>query len=71
MEEPSRARKVRCGIATISRFKLYQNLTALFFSPNFADEDGVGGDDAADCCRSPVATKARTVMPEEIEGGCE
>ena len=34
-----------------------------------ADEDGVGGDDAADCLRYLVATKERKSGTEEVEGG--
>jgi hypothetical protein len=33
-----------------------------------ADEDGVGGDDAADCFRYLVATKARTVSQRKLRG---
>jgi hypothetical protein len=33
-----------------------------------ADEDGVGGDDAADCLRYLVATKARTVSQRKLRG---
>ncbi len=33
-----------------------------------ADEDGVGGDDAADCLRHLVATKARTVVQRKLRG---
>ncbi len=32
------------------------------------DEDGVGGDDAADCLRYLVATKARTVTARKLRG---
>jgi hypothetical protein len=32
------------------------------------DEDGVGGDDAADCLRYLVATKARTVTQRKLRG---
>jgi phage terminase large subunit len=33
-----------------------------------ADEDGIGGDDAADACRYLVATKPRTVMARKLRG---
>jgi len=33
-----------------------------------ADEDGVGGDDAADCLRYLVATKSRTVTQRKLKG---
>jgi hypothetical protein len=33
-----------------------------------ADEDGVGGDDAADALRYLVATKARTVVQRKLRG---
>jgi hypothetical protein len=33
-----------------------------------ADEDGVGGDDAADCCRYLVATKSRGVTQRKLRG---
>jgi hypothetical protein len=33
-----------------------------------ADEEGVGGDDAADCLRYLVATKARTVTARKLSG---
>jgi hypothetical protein len=33
-----------------------------------ADEDGVGGDDAADCCRYLVATKSRAVTQRKLRG---
>ena len=33
-----------------------------------ADEDGVGGDDAADCLRYLVATKARIVAQRKLRG---
>jgi hypothetical protein len=32
------------------------------------DEDGVGGDDAADCLRYLVATKGRTVAQRKLRG---
>jgi hypothetical protein len=31
-----------------------------------ADEDGLGGDDAADCLRYLVATKARTITQRKL-----
>jgi len=33
-----------------------------------ADEDGVGGDDAADCFRYLVATKPRVVTQRKLRG---
>ena len=33
-----------------------------------ADEDGVGGDDAADCLRYLVATKSRTITQRKLRG---
>ncbi len=33
-----------------------------------ADEDGVGGDDAADCLRYLVATKSRAGMQRKLRG---
>jgi hypothetical protein len=33
-----------------------------------ADEDGVGGDDAADCMRYLVATKSRVVAQRKLRG---
>jgi hypothetical protein len=33
-----------------------------------ADEDGVGGDDAADCLRYLVATKSKTVAQRKLRG---
>ena len=33
-----------------------------------ADEDGVGGDDAADCLRYLVATKPRAVSQRKLRG---
>ncbi len=33
-----------------------------------ADEDAVGGDDAADCLRYLVATKGRTVAQRKLRG---
>jgi len=33
-----------------------------------ADEDGVGGDDAADCLRYLVATKPRTIVQRKLRG---
>ncbi len=33
-----------------------------------ADEDGVGGDDAADCLRYLVATKAREIRVRKLRG---
>ena len=33
-----------------------------------ADEDGVGGDDTANCLRYLVATKSRAVAPRKLRG---
>ena len=33
-----------------------------------ADEDGVGGDDTADCMRYLVATKSRAVVQRKLRG---
>jgi hypothetical protein len=33
-----------------------------------ADEDGIGGDDAADCLRYLVATKSREVRVRKLRG---
>jgi hypothetical protein len=33
-----------------------------------ADEDGVGGDDTADCMRYLVATKSRVVAQRKLRG---
>jgi hypothetical protein len=33
-----------------------------------ADEDGVGGDDAAEALRYLVATKARTIVVRKLRG---
>ena len=33
-----------------------------------ADEEGIGGDDAADCCRYLVATKARGMALRKLAG---
>jgi hypothetical protein len=33
-----------------------------------ADEDGIGGDDAADCMRYLVATKSRVVAQRKLRG---
>ena len=59
----------RCG-------RLVETLPALQHDPNRpedvlkvdADEDGVGGDDAADALRYLVATKARTVEVRKLRG---
>ncbi len=59
----------RCG-------RLVETLPALQHDPNRpedvlkvdADEDGVGGDDAADALRYLVATKARTVSQRKLRG---
>jgi phage terminase large subunit len=59
----------RCG-------RLVETLPALQHDPNRpedvlkvdADEDGVGGDDAADCLRYLLATKARVVAQRKLRG---
>ncbi len=59
----------RCG-------RLIETLPAMQHDPNRpedvlkvdADEDGAGGDDAADCLRYLVATKARTVVARKLRG---
>ena len=59
----------RCG-------RLIETLPALQHDPNRpedvlkvdADEEGVGGDDAADALRYGVATKARTVRMAKLRG---
>lgn len=59
----------RCG-------RLIETLPALQHDPNRpedvlkvdADEEGVGGDDAADCLRYLVATKAREVRVRKLRG---
>jgi hypothetical protein len=59
----------RCG-------RLAETFPAMQHDPNRpedvlkvdADEDGVGGDDAADCLRYLVATKARTVAQRKLRG---
>jgi hypothetical protein len=59
----------RCG-------RLAETLPAMQHDPNRpedvlkvdADEDGVGGDDAADALRYLVATKARTVVERKLVG---
>ena len=59
----------RCG-------RLVETLPALQHDPNRpedvlkvdADEDGIGGDDAADCLRYLVATKPREVRVRKLRG---
>jgi hypothetical protein len=56
--------------------RLIECLPALQHDPNRpedvlkvdADEDGVGGDDAADCLRYLVATKSRVVAQRKLRG---
>jgi hypothetical protein len=56
--------------------RLVETLPALQHDPNRpedvlkvdADDDGVGGDDAADCLRYLVGTKARTVEVRKLRG---
>jgi len=33
-----------------------------------ADEEGIGGDDAADCCRYLIATKSRGLAMRKLAG---
>jgi phage terminase large subunit len=59
----------RCGL-------LIETLPALQHDPNRpedvlkvdTDEDGVGGDDTADCLRYMVATKSRAVTQRKLRG---
>jgi hypothetical protein len=59
----------RCG-------RLGETLPAMQHDPNRpedvlkvdADEDGVGGDDAADCLRYLVATRARSISQRKLRG---
>jgi len=59
----------RCG-------RLIETLPTLQHDPNRpedvlkvdADEDGVGGDDCADCLRYLVATKSRAVVQRKLRG---
>ena len=59
----------RCG-------RLIETLPSLQHDPNRpedvlkvdADEDGIGGDDAADCLRYLVATKSRTITQRKLRG---
>jgi phage terminase large subunit len=56
--------------------RLIETLPALQHDPNRpedvlkvdADEDGVGGDDAADCLRYLVATKGRSISVRKLRG---
>ncbi|MEI6196856.1 MAG: hypothetical protein WCS42_21275, partial [Verrucomicrobiota bacterium] len=56
--------------------RLIETLPTLQHDPNRpedvlkvdADEDGIGGDDAADCLRYLVATKGRTVTQRKLRG---
>ena len=56
--------------------RLVESLPPLQHDPNRpedvlkvdADEDGVGGDDAADCFRYLVATKSRAIMQRKLRG---
>jgi phage terminase large subunit len=56
--------------------RLIETLPALQHDPNRpedllkvdADEDGVGGDDAADALRYLVATKTRTIVVRRLRG---
>ena len=66
------------GLALLGRRegRLLECLPTLQHDPNRpedvlkvdADEDGVGGDDAADAMRYLVATKARTVTQRKLSG---
>jgi hypothetical protein len=59
----------RCG-------RLAETSPAMQHDPNWpedvlkvdADQDGVGGDDAADCLRYLVATKARSISQRKLSG---
>jgi phage terminase large subunit len=59
----------RCG-------RLIETLPSLQHDPNRpedvlkvdADDDGIGGDDAADCLRYLVATKSRTILQRKLRG---
>ncbi len=59
----------RCG-------RLVKTLPALQHDPNRpedvlkidADEEGIGGDDAGDCLRYLVATKARAISQRKLRG---
>ena len=59
----------RCG-------RLIETLPALQHDPNRpedvlkidADEDGIGGDDAADALRYLVATKSRAITQRKLRG---
>ena len=56
--------------------RLIETLPTLQHDPNRpedvlkvdADEDGVGGDDCADCLRYLVATKSRTLVERKLRG---
>jgi hypothetical protein len=56
--------------------RLVETIPALQHDPNRpedilkvdADENGVGGDDAADCLRYLVATKSRVLMQRKLRG---
>jgi hypothetical protein len=56
--------------------RLIETLSALQHNPSRpedvlkvdADEDGIGGDDAADCLRYLVATKARVIAQRKLRG---
>jgi hypothetical protein len=56
--------------------RLIETLPTLQHDPNRpedvlkvdADEDGVGGDDCADCLRYLVATKSRSVVIKKLRG---
>jgi len=56
--------------------RLLETLPSLQHDPNKAedilkvdaDEDGIGGDDAADCLRYLVATKSRTITQRKLRG---
>jgi hypothetical protein len=59
----------RCG-------RLIETLPTLQYDPNRpedvlkvdTDEEGVGGDDCADCLRYAVATKSRAVVQRKLRG---
>ena len=61
MSNPKPIHKLRRSCACVSS----ENLHVLKVD---CDEDGGGGNDAADCLRYLVATKSRTVAQRELRG---
>jgi hypothetical protein len=59
--------KDACELARVLRLQLDPNRPEDVLKVD-ADEDGVGGDDAADCFRYLVATKSRTVVQRKLKG---